>query len=157
MPYSPAIVANAVLHRAKERGLSVSHLKLQKLVFFTHAWSLAIEGVPAVDERPEAWEYGPVFNSLYYRLKGSGHDAITALIETVDAQTNAFAALIPSPVDATFWRILDQVMDRYGSFTPSQLSTLSHEAGGPWEQARNSKQAVISDESVRQFYRGMLP
>ena len=73
MPHPAVIVANAVLYRAKLRGLAISHLKLQKLVFFTHAWRLAVHGVPAVDERPEAWEYGPVFNSLYYRLKGSGH------------------------------------------------------------------------------------
>ena len=40
MPYSPAIVANAVLYRAKQRGIRISHLKLQKLIFFIHAWRL---------------------------------------------------------------------------------------------------------------------
>ncbi len=156
MPYPPAIVANAVLYRARQRGLFISHLKLQKLVFFTHAWCLAIDGLPAVDERPEAWEYGPVFNSLYHRLKGRGHEAITAFIETVDSRSNAYAALMPSPAHGAFWRILDQVMDRYGTLTALQLSTLSHEPGGPWAQAKEANQAVITDEAVRQFYRGML-
>lgn len=156
MPYPPALVANAVLYRARQRCRFVSHLKLQKLVFFTHAWCLAIDGTPAVDERPEAWEYGPVFNSLYYRLKGSGHSEITTFIETVDARTNAFATLMPSLEDAAFWRVLDQVMDRYGALTAAQLSTLSHEPGGPWEQAKHSNHAVIPDESVREFYRRLL-
>ena len=156
MPYSPLIVANAVLSRANQRGIFISHLKLQKLVFFTHAWCLAILGEPAVNECPEAWEYGPVFNTLYYRLKERGHEAVTAYIETVDAQTNEFAQLIPAPEDTSFLRILDQVMDRYGSFTPIELSTLSHEPGGPWEQTRSEKRALISNDAIRQFYQGML-
>jgi len=156
MSYSPAIVANAVLTRANQRGIFISHLKLQKLVFFTHAWCLAILGEPAVNERPEAWEFGPVFNTLYYRLKERGHERIREYIESVDATTNAFATLVPSPADDRFWRILDQVMDRYGTFTAAQLSTLSHEPGGPWEQARCAKLAVIPDESVLSFYRSKL-
>ncbi|WP_082938191.1 type II toxin-antitoxin system antitoxin SocA domain-containing protein [Mitsuaria sp. 7] len=72
MPYSPALVANAVLYRAKQRGFHVSHLKLQKLVFFTHAWRLALHNRAAVEERPEAWEHGPIFSTLYHRLRAPG-------------------------------------------------------------------------------------
>ncbi|WP_431102364.1 Panacea domain-containing protein [Roseateles noduli] len=156
MPYSPAIVANAVLYRAKQRGIRISHLKLQKLIFFIHAWRLALQGLPAVDERPEAWEYGPVFETLFHRLKNLGHEAICQYIETVEARTNAYQALMPSIEDAAFWRILDQVMDRYGGLSASQLSTLGHEPGGPWSTARAAKQAVIPDDSIRSFYREKL-
>ena len=105
MPYPPAIVANAVLYRARQRGLPISHLKLQKLVFFTHAWCLAIDGSPAVDERPEAWEYGPVFNSLYHRLKGCGHEAIKAFIETVDSRSARGTTWLTMPSSCARWAV----------------------------------------------------
>jgi len=156
MPYSPAIVANAVLYRAKQHGVFVNHLKLQKFVFFTHVWSLAILDVPAVEERPEAWEHGPVFGSLFYRLKDIGHQAIDAYIETIDAETNSYQALVPPSEDSNFWHVLEQVIEQYGRFTATELSALGHVHGGPWEQARNSKLAFIPDDSICTFYREML-
>jgi uncharacterized phage-associated protein len=156
MPYPPAIVANAVLYRARQRGLFISHLKLQKLVFFTHAWGLAILDTPFVEERPEAWSHGPVFGSLFYRLKDLGHQNISDYIETVDGETNTYQTLMPSSEDADFWSILDQVMARYGCFTALQLSALGHESGGPWEQARKARQALIADDAMRSFYQGKL-
>jgi uncharacterized phage-associated protein len=156
MSYPPAVVANAVLYRAKQRGIRISHLKLQKLVFFIHAWRLALQGLPAVNERPEAWEFGPVFETLFHRLKNLGHEAIRQYIETVEAQTNVYRTLMPSTEDAAFWRVLDQVMDKYGCLSASQLSTLGHEPGGPWSMARAAKQAVIPDDSIGTFYREKL-
>ncbi|OWQ46826.1 hypothetical protein CDL60_10435 [Roseateles noduli] len=156
MAYPPAIVANAVLYRAKQRGIRISHLKLQKLIFFVHAWRLALHDLPAVVERPEAWEYGPVFETLFHRLKNLGHEAIRQYIETVESRTNGYQTLMPSTEDVAFWRVLDEVMDRYGRLTAAQLSALGHEPGGPWAIARMSKQAVIPDESIRSFYREKL-
>ena len=156
MPYSPLIVANAVLYRARQRGIPVSHLKLQKLIFFIHAWRLALQDLPAVDERPEAWQHGPVFESLFHRLKNLGHRAIREYLETVEARTNEYRKLVPSSEDEPFWRVLDQVMDRYGRMTALQLSTLAHEPGGPWASAREGKLATIPDESIRSFYREKL-
>lgn len=156
MSYPTFVVANAILHRAHERGVSINHLKLQKLVFFTHAWLLALHGVPAVNERPEAWEYGPVFDGLFHRFKDRGGEAIREFIVFADATINAFRAPMPSHEDKTFWRVLDQVMGRYARFDDNQLSTLAHESGGPWEQARRAKQAFIPDESIREHFRRKL-
>ncbi|WP_377156562.1 Panacea domain-containing protein [Roseateles sp. UC29_93] len=156
MPYSPAIVANAVLHRAKQRRIFVNHLKLQKLVFFTHAWSLALHDAPVVEERPEAWRYGPVFDSLFHRLRPQQGRPITAFLKTVDEGRNAYVTLMPAFEDEAFWDVLDQVMDRYGHLSADQLSALGHERGGAWEQTREAKQAVIPDDRLRQFYRGKL-
>lgn len=156
MSYSPAIVANAVLYRARQRGISISHLKLQKLVFFTHAWSLAILDEPAVLEPPEAWEHGPIFGSLFYRLKNRGHEAIRDYIPTIDDQTNTYRSMMPLQEHEEFWGILEQVLDRYGHFTALELSALGHEKGGPWDQARRARQAMIPDDVVRSFYQGQL-
>lgn len=157
MAYDPAIVANAVLWITKERGLSVDHMKLQKLVFFVHAWSLALHGESVVDERPEAWTYGPVFDSLYQRLKGYGRAPIDAYVPTFNPVNGTHVAMVPDRQDSKTWDMVKQVVDRYGSFNALQLSALSHEPGGPWEVTRSQKASQIPNDLITSFYRQKLP
>lgn len=48
----------------------MSHMKLQKLCYYSQAWHLAWEGVPLFPERIEAWANGPVVPVLYEALRG---------------------------------------------------------------------------------------
>ena len=76
MSYSAKAIANYFLGLADAEKKPISHLKIQKLVYIAHGWYLAIKGEPLVgDEYAEAWQYGPVFPSLYHEFKihGSGH------------------------------------------------------------------------------------
>lgn len=153
MAYNPIIVANAVLKRAKERGLSVDHMKLQKLVFLVHAWSLALKNAPAVVSQPEAWTYGPVFSELYSLLRNQGRADITNLIPSYNAQSGRIEPLVPNSGDQDTWQMVEQVLDRYGRLSAVQLSTLSHESGGPWDQARNARLTSIPDGTIQAYYR----
>jgi uncharacterized phage-associated protein len=156
MPYSPALVANAVIHRAKERGRSLDHMQVQKLVFFMHAWSLALKGQSMLSERPEAWPYGPVFTSLYHRLKGFGARKIDVLLEEYFPPTGQLTPLIPNYADAEFWSMVDQVLSRYGHFSALQLSELTHDTGGPWERTRQAQQVTIDDQLIREHFTKQL-
>lgn len=79
MGYPVKAVANAFLQIAEKHDAKLSPLKLQKLVYISHGWHLAIEGQNLVsDEFAEAWQYGPVFPSLYHEFKGAGKGAITS-------------------------------------------------------------------------------
>lgn len=53
----------------REAGETLSHLKLQKLVYYAQVWSLALFDKPLFDEDFEAWTYGPALPSLYQRFK----------------------------------------------------------------------------------------
>ena len=154
MPYSPRIVANAFLWKKGAAGLS--HMKLQKLVFFVHAWALALNNQRLVTESPEAWPYGPVFTSLYHELKQFGSQNITMLLQELNPATGQLAALIPNEKDATFWSLFDRVWDRYGRLSAMQLSSLTHETGGPWERARSNFAGEIRDEWIADYYRAQL-
>ncbi|MEY2890682.1 MAG: hypothetical protein RJA98_590 [Pseudomonadota bacterium] len=154
--YSPSLVANAFLYKARRSGAQVSHMKLQKLVFFMHAWSLASSEASYVDEQPQAWTYGPVFDSLYHELKSFGSRDIDAYLMQMSAETGERQAMIPVLTDSAFWGLLDQVWDRYSGFSALQLSALTHEAGGPWEQARQSHAGWLQDDIVRDYYRPQL-
>lgn len=162
MKYAPRHVANALLWKAKKEGASLTHLKLQKLAFFVHAWGLALKGKPVVDENFEAWNYGPVLSSLYHELKNFGSKPISNYLVEIDPATGKQIAKVPKQDDSEFWGLVDQVWDRYGKMSAAHLSTLSHEAGGPWEKARAEMRETfsgfsdISDESIRRFYTSKL-
>lgn len=48
----------------------MSHMKLQRLVYYSQAWHLVWEGTPLFPERIEAWANGPVVPVLYEALQG---------------------------------------------------------------------------------------
>lgn len=154
--YSPSLVANAFLYKARQSGAKLSHMKLQKLVFFVHAWSLAMKGVSAVADRPEAWTYGPVFDALYHELKGFGSRPVDSYLVQMNPASGQREPQMPLQTDAEFWGLLEQVWDRYSPFTALQLSELTHEPGSPWEQARKATKLLLADEAVRDFYRAKL-
>jgi uncharacterized phage-associated protein len=156
MAYAPRLVANAFLVDAKKRGVGLTHMQLQKLVFFIHAWSLALKRASFLNERPEAWKYGPVFESLYHELKAYGSQNVGNLLTEFNPSTGTFLAMVPSPQDQDFWSLFEQVRERYGRFSAMELSALSHEKGGPWEQARGAMVGDIPDDWIADFYRSKL-
>lgn len=155
MPHSPSIIANAFLHVSKARGLKLDHLKLQKLVFFAHAWSLVLHGHSIVSERPEAWTYGPVFDSIFQRLGGT-EGRISDLLKTFNPTSGKQEGLIPAPQETAVWEMVNQVLERYGRFTGMEMSSLGHEADGPWAVARAAAQLHIPDETIVTLYRQKL-
>ncbi|MDR2853090.1 MAG: DUF4065 domain-containing protein [Burkholderiaceae bacterium] len=154
--YSPRVVANALLKKAASSRVELTHLKLQKLAFFMHAWNLALDDTPLINEQPQAWPYGPVFSTLYQDLKGFGSKPIERYIKEIEPQSGREVALIPSLKDKKFWALADQVWDRYGGLTAAQLSSLSHTEGGPWMQARRNGLSEIPNQSIIDFYKPQL-
>ena len=63
------LVARTFVDAAREAGKRFTPLQLQKLVFLAHGWAFPLLGRQLVDERVEAWLYGPVFPELYLALK----------------------------------------------------------------------------------------
>lgn len=154
--YKATLVANAFLHKAMQSRADVTHMKLQKLVFFAHAWGLALNGASPVAERPEAWQHGPVFETVYHALKGVGTGAVSDPIESFDPVDGCLKGLVPNIGDRVFWGLVDQVWERYGAFSGLQLSALAHEPGGPWARARAAQWLDLNDGHVIEHFRGKL-
>jgi len=49
-----------------------------------------------------------------------------------------------------FNEILDRVWMQYSRFTATQLSSMSHEPGGPWDKTAPNEN--ISDELIKQYF-----
>jgi uncharacterized phage-associated protein len=115
------IVANRFLDLARQRGRSITPMQLLKLVYIAHGWTLGLTDRPLIDQRVEAWQYGPVIRELYNSTRQYGGSAITAPIP-------AFAgALTPAQQG-----MIDQVYDLYGHLSGVALSNITHMPDTPW-------------------------
>ena len=137
-------VANYILQNVG----SMTTMKLQKLVYYCQAWSLAWDGEPLFEEDFQAWANGPVCPQLYYLHKGefsvskdyfNEHecDFSNDQIETMNA-----------------------VIHHYGDKNPHWLSELTHKEL-PWREARKGLppgsrcENIISKENMQEYYGGL--
>lgn len=114
----------------------IDQMKLQKLLFYAHAWNLAFTGLPLFQEDIEAWPWGPVVKDVYYQTRCFGRGPIGGKIseirQTGDGPTEVTfvePAGVSTPALKTFIR---SVWDTHKMFSGIQLSNSTHAAGEPW-------------------------
>jgi uncharacterized phage-associated protein len=161
MPYSAKSIANAFISLAGRQGTAVSNMKLQKLLYFAHAMYLAMKGEALISERPEAWQYGPVFPSVYHEFKSFGSAPITCFATEANFEGDSFQCLPAAlPQEPQVLSFLQSIWNTYGNQTAVSLSALSHAPGGPWERVRHeapgSMGADIPDAYIKEYYQRAL-
>ncbi len=138
-PYRDAIdakgLANLFLDWSDDVGVPISPMKLQKLVFFTHADFLVMKGRPLVKQEFEAWDYGPVIPSLYDQFKRFKDRPVTERASTFDP-LSARAVQSTCTLHSDDHQLIRQMFDFYSALSAVHLSELSHEFDGAWRQAR---------------------
>ncbi len=107
-------VANYILCFAREHGDLITNLKLQKLVYYSQAWFLALYDIPLFEGRLEAWVHGPVQPEVY-KAFSSRWNPITTRVTC------------PTFDDERIAGHLDEIMDIYGDLTGHHLERLVHQ------------------------------
>jgi uncharacterized phage-associated protein len=168
MSYDPKAIANYFLDQAKSEGASLTPMKIQKLVYFSHGWHLAIKNLPLINEQVEAWEFGPVIPSLYRAFRGYGNQAVTAPAAAGMEWMQAFypdekLVLAPTiddcPERAPFTKqLLEKIWKVYGGYTATQLSNITHAPDTPWKQIFDQhhgeipKRTDIPTEMIKAYF-----
>ncbi len=144
-------VAEYFVKFANDCGDPLTHLKLQKLVYYAQAWHLALnEGTPLFDDYGEfeAWQHGPVNRALYREFA----DCKSSIINhDVDEQ------LITQNLDLEELEFLHDVADVYFRFGAYELELMTHQET-PWQEARGDlapdapSKNLINPETMRVFY-----
>lgn len=153
-PFSAKAVANWFL----DLGSPLNPMKIQKLVYFAHGWELGLKGRPLINERVEAWPYGPVVPSLYHEFKVYGSGTITEPASSVEATGSKLRFVIPAiPVADTEARaLLAKIWDVYGHRTGPQLSAMTHIPGSPWHTVSTQNPGVrsvdIPDDLIQRWF-----
>jgi uncharacterized phage-associated protein len=125
-------------------------MKLQKLVYYCQAWSLAWDDEPLFDEDFEAWANGPVCPELFRKHKGR-YKVDSGLFE--DTAEGVFNAANTETMGA--------VIRDYGDKEPYWLSEATH-MEAPWKDARRglapgeNGSNVITKESMQLYYGSLI-
>ena len=129
--YDPRAIANLILDEADRRGMRITNLALQKLLYFAHGIFLTKTKKPLVSGYFEAWLYGPVHPSVYRAFKPAGSAPISVRAVGQDPLTGKKRDL-PLPTDIVVIDLVSDVMRSYGPLSPGRLVDLSHAKDSPW-------------------------
>jgi uncharacterized phage-associated protein len=119
-------------------------IKLQKLVYYSQAWSLVWDEVPLFLEPIEAWVNGPVVPELYNVHRGQ---------YIVDA----WPLGDPNRLSLSQKETIAVVVNFYGEKSSAWLSELTHREA-PWRDARQGLEPMerghreISLASMAEYY-----
>lgn len=100
----------------------MSAMKLEKLVYYSQAWSLVWDERPLFADRIEAWANGPVAPRLYAAHRGQ-------------FTVYGIAEGDPKRLDDVGRETVDAVLGYYGDKAAHWLSALTHDEP-PWRDAR---------------------
>ena len=125
MPSALAVAKCLFDSRKKAAGRDLNFVRIHKLVYFAYGLYFNRKPEPLVEEQLEAWQWGPIFPSLYYSLIGRN------IAEVMGAA--------PSIEDAEVRHFIESLERALRGIPTLTLSTLAHEDGSPWHQAVTAK------------------
>lgn len=144
-------VADYFVWISNKEGKPVTNKKLQKLIYYAQAWSLALSNKKIFDDKIEAWVHGPAVRSVYVQYKKFGFSPIN------EAPAEKKIEKLPQDVQ----NFLKDVWTVYGKFDAEYLELLSH-SEMPWQKARENIEPNIGSENeisiddMRAFYSAKL-
>lgn len=146
MAYSPTTIANYFIKKYKTEDMTP--MKVIKLTYLSYCWYLALtKNKKLLNEKAVAWDFGPVFPSLYQSIKDYGKTCITKEIpshtkENIEKEDKDF---------------LDKIWSMYGKYDGVYLSALTHKMETPWQKVYcRGCNSEINDDDILEHYSSML-
>lgn len=141
-------VAEYFIKKNAESNLGLTPLKMQKLLYYSQAWSLVLRRQKLFDDDFQAWVHGPAIPRVWQSFRefdfSEKHPDIT--------EQDFTQVLAKDEIE-----LLDSVWAVYGKFDGKYLEALTH-AETPWLEARKDleqsdpSQNIITTESMSEYY-----
>ena len=160
--YDAREVANFILDTADKLLMPISHLSLQKILYFAHGWHYAYYNKPLIKNGFEAWQYGPVIRTVYESFRSCGDAPIIQLraysYDPIKNQKN----LCNYNFLARQRHFLEGIFQEYGPLSAHNLVNMSHLPGSPWHliwKRPKDQDAVglyIPEHLIEDYFKSML-
>jgi len=127
---------------------TVDTWKLEKLVYYSQAWSLVWDEKPLFNDRIEAWANGPVIRSLYSLHRG---------MYEVGPNSSIWKHTRPDILTQSERDTIDAVIRDYGQKPGYELREITH-LEAPWNEAREGVPLMencnneITNDMMRLYY-----
>lgn len=139
---SPLYAANNMIRRAREQGVNLTNLKLQKLLYLLYTKYYFDTGDSLFPDRFEAWQYGPVLTEIYDIFKIEGSKPI------VDLRPDANGEVLIISETGIFGECFDYVWSNYARQGAANLVDLTH---GDEKSEYKTAWRIAYDESPGKF------
>lgn len=131
-PFDPRSVCNLILDEADGKEIEISHLPLQKILYFLHGFYLKQTGNALVSGFFEAWKDGPVHPLVYSAFKAAGRDPIRDRAERMNIMRGENEPVAPCD-DPLVKDQVEKVLFLMGRLPASRLRQISHAQNAPWD------------------------
>lgn len=146
---TPMDIAKIII--ASDPSCKITHLKLQKLLYYVYAEFLVRFGKKLFNEPIVAYDYGPVVESVFHNCKGSARSVINLDSDMIITSISRLYALSDSQEIDT---VIKDVLLRYGHCSAESLVDRTHTKNGPWDLVYEKGQNnIITDELINSFHR----
>ena len=151
---SSIAVANEFIRLGKENAVYFTPMQILKLVYIAHGWTYAFFNKPLIDDRIEAWKYGPVIPDLYRKIKSYGNGKIEQEIHVTRSLFNKDDNDLTEDEE----KVIKFVYKKYGKLDGIDLSMITHQAGTPWSETFDSKSwgDIIPNSVIHSHYKQLL-
>lgn len=119
-------------------GERLTHLKLQKILYYIQGFSLAIHDKPVFKDDIQAWPHGPVVSEVYNKYRQHRCNPLPDANKKDTIQ-----------VDKEVKSIVKNVLDEVGQFSAWKLRNMTHEEL-PWKNAWERGGGQMSNQKISQ-------
>jgi len=141
--YNPIYISNNFLTRSFDKGVPVTAMKIQKMLYFLYRDHLRETGHALFSERFSTWKYGPVVETVYHTFKRYGAGSITDY-----GGTPAYTLRESDyPLLKT---LMDDIWEKSRPYNGIYLSKLTHDLNGAWYKALSKRSPFLFDEDIAQ-------
>lgn len=124
-------------------GGEISAMKLQKLCYYSQAWTLAWDNKELFSEEFLRWDNGPVCRELFNIHQG----LFMVKSDIIDED------LLSGDWSVERQENIDKVLEDYGRYPGSDLSEMTHREL-PWKVTPRNE--IISKGLIKSYYSGLL-
>ena len=142
MTYDAVEVAKWILFEAKRQGIFMTHMKLQKLLYYAQAYIIGMTGKPLFENEIQAWKHGPVTPDVYHLYSKYGKSVID----------NVEDVKIPDE----YLPYIVMLIKEKGHYSASELREMTHQED-TWENAHSHFEGeVISHKAINDFFQPLF-
>jgi len=156
-----AFVELCIWH-AKANGIELTHLKLQKVLYYLQAWGLAYANAPLFNNEPQAWVNGPVYREVYERFRNQRDEPIVRGGAICEEDAAGLAQALQSiDLGQKADGLIEAILEEYMPKSAGELVYKTHRER-PWKEARaglgtfETGTNPITHEAMRSYYSGLV-
>jgi len=128
-------VSNKFIEIYNNNNESLSHKKLQKLVYLAYGFYLATQNKKLFDGKFEAWSRGTVSRELYYAIKIINNTYDVKSVLDVSNQSTENADIIN--------QMASYIYRHFGNLTADKLEKLTNLPNSAWDKVYNNNELNI--------------